>query len=90
MTYEDLFIYVFESLHERTGKLFGKVNLSDLARACSGDLEIVRAFAHENNLYFDAIRAKLQQAGGYCDCEVLFHSRERIPRREALPEVVQV
>jgi hypothetical protein len=66
------------------------VGLNDLARACSGDLEIVRSFAHENNLYLNAILERLQQAGASCDCEVLFHSRERIPCSEPLPEVIQV
>jgi hypothetical protein len=87
MNYDDLFMAVHEALHERTGKCFERVDLSDLARACSGDLEWTRSFAFDNHLDFTALAESLWDAGATCDCELLTVARKRMPSETPLPEL---
>jgi hypothetical protein len=81
-----LFTFVHAGLHERTGKFFGEeLDLSDLARACSGDLKLTRTFALDHHLDFNELAEVLWNAGVSCDCEVLIVARKRISADTPLP-----
>ena len=77
-TYDDLFEYVALrcGLREENGKTVW---------GCGNDLTFTKEFCEENGLDFRKIKERLNDTGGYCDCEVLLNSMDTIPRSEKLP-----
>ena len=77
-TYNDLFEYVAIrcDLREENGKTVWE---------CGNDLTFTKEFCEENGLAFEKIKERLNDTGGYCDCEVLLNSMDEIPRIDILP-----
>jgi len=71
MKYEDLFNYLEKKCNFR--KVKGKDTWT-----CYGDLRFTKQFCKENKLSFIKLKRALKETGGYCDCEVLLNSYERI------------
>ena len=44
---------------------------------CDGKLTIVKDFCDTNDLDFKKLEKKLNDGGGYCDCEVLYNVTEK-------------
>jgi hypothetical protein len=51
-------------------------NLSE--NDCAGALNFTLEFVEKNNLPKDALIYRLENNGGYCDCEVLANVKEEI------------
>jgi len=79
-TYDDLFEYVATrcDLREENGKTVWE---------CGNDLTFTKEFCEENGLAFEKIKERLNDTGGYCDCEVLLNSMDTIPRLDKLPSI---
>ena len=52
---------------------------------CKNDLSFTREYCDWHGLDFEAIKKRLNETDGYCDCEVLMNSTESIPDDEPLP-----
>jgi hypothetical protein len=76
--YDDLFEHIALccNLREKDGK-----DVWD----CKGDLGFTRGFCDTYGFDFDAVKARLNVTGGYCDCEVLLNSMDTIPLFDKLP-----
>jgi len=78
--YDDLFEHIALccNLREENGK-----DVWD----CKGDLAFTRGFCNTYGFDFDAVKARLNVTGGYCDCEVLLNSMDIIPLFGKLPPI---
>ena len=83
MRYAKLFNYVKKQCNFR---LKNPNDKNSVTWNCDGKLTFVKNFAEANNLNFQAIKEKLNDTGGYCDCEVLFNSIHRIHGNCTLPD----
>lgn len=54
---------------------------------CDGELTATKAFCKAHELDFDAVKERLGETGGYCDCEVLLNSTETIDVDEEMPSL---
>lgn len=77
MKYEKLYDYLRKKCNFRKEK--GKDTWT-----CFGDLRFVKEFCKKHNLNFKKIKERVEGTGGYCDCEVLFNSTEKINDNEVL------
>jgi hypothetical protein len=78
--YDDLFEHIALccNLREKDGK-----DVWD----CKGNLAFTRGFCNTYGFDFDAVKARLNVTGGYCDCEVLLNSMDTIPLFDKLPPI---
>ena len=81
-TFGALFDYVEEkcNFHEE-----GKGMEKKAVWTCFHDLRFVKEYCVLVDVSFPAVQAVLGRAGGYCDCEVIFNSTEKIARDIPLP-----
>jgi hypothetical protein len=52
---------------------------------CDCTLKYTQEFCEDHKLDFSEVQARVEAAGGYCDCEVLLNAREKIPKDEIIP-----
>lgn len=62
---------------EQMRAMFDMLDSALPRRGCDHTLRLVRQWAAENGLPFDAIAAWCHDNGGYCDCEVLANGEQR-------------
>ena len=74
----DLFDYVAKKCN------FHEDKKKEMRWTCHKDLRFTRQFCKENKLDFEKVRKLLEHSGGYCDCEVLFNSAEKVPTTKVL------
>ena len=74
----DLFDYVAKKCN------FHEDKKKEMRWTCHKDLRFTRQFCKENKLDFEKVRKLLEHSGGYCDCEVLFNSSEKVPTTKVL------
>ena len=77
MKYKKLFDYLEKKSN------FRKVKTED-TWTCYNDLRFTKQFCKENKLNFEELKKKLEDTGGFCDCEVLFNSAEKIKEDEEI------
>ena len=58
--------------------LFDFVNLGLSESECDHTFRHTIAFLDQQQIQQDAVLAWLENAGGYCDCEVLFNAEEKL------------
>jgi hypothetical protein len=81
MKYRELFNHIKEMCNFHEGP-DGKINWT-----CDCELHFAETFCSKHNLDFGIIEARLNDTGGFCDCEVLFNSIDSIDPDEELPEL---
>ena len=80
MKYEELFKY----LNEKCDFCRVKGNPKALTWTCNGKLDFTKEFCKTNKLNFKNVKKRLNNTGGFCDCEVLFNSAEKIKMSEVI------
>ena len=83
MKYQELFDYLEGKCDFKEIKTKSKTK-KDYTWKCDGKLTFVRQFCEENKLDFKKLKKRLGDTGGYCDCEVIFNSAEKIKGSEDL------
>jgi tetratricopeptide (TPR) repeat protein len=75
--YGDLFAYLEKrcNLREENGR-----SVWD----CKNDLSFTKELCDKYGLDFNVVKKRLEDTGGYCDCEVLMNSTESIPDDEVI------
>lgn len=74
ITYLDLFRYLVELCDFKENGSW----------TCFGDLTFTAEFCIMHDLDFADAKKKLNKTGGYCDCEVLWNSKDRISPDEVM------
>ena len=82
LTFEDLFNWE----EERCDLSKVSERKSDMWK-CGGDLRFAKQFCDEKGIDFEAVKKLLNDAGGFCDCEVLFNSSIMINKNKKLPKI---
>ena len=84
LRWKDLFEFVNEKVNfkYREGK---PETAENMTWTCNGKLKFVEEFCGKHSLDFETIKMRLENTGGYCDCEVIFNSVERTNGNECLP-----
>jgi len=83
MKWKDLFDYVSKKVNFRYKE--GKPKTTEnVIWACYGDLGFVRKFCKKHGIPISSVISRLNETGGYCDCEVLFNSIEHIDENEEI------
>lgn len=80
LRWRHLFAYVEARCRFRCDK-----EMKEIESNCQGDLRFSREFCSEHGLDWAAVRHDLIQAHGFCDCEVIFNAKERLPAEGTLP-----
>ena len=82
MNFDTLFCYLEKECNFR--KEDGKETWT-----CDGTLKSTKKFCERNSLDFEKVKERLGETGGYCDCEVLFNSINRIKCAERMSELTR-
>ena len=77
MKYKELFDYLGKKCNFRKKKGIPTWN-------CDNELTFTKEFCKKHKLNFERIKKRLEDTGGYCDCEVLFNSIHKINNLEDL------
>ena len=75
MKWKALFDYLEEKVNFR---YVGKKSVENITWDCDHKLTHTKQFCKDNNIDFRKVEALCCATGGYCDCEVLFNTTERI------------
>jgi hypothetical protein len=54
---------------------------------CYHDLRFTKEFCSRHGLDFNKVEKELSNTGGYCDCEVILNSSDKIPDSKQMPRV---
>jgi hypothetical protein len=86
MTYGDLFKYLDKKCDFRTkdGSDYDPEKPNNVTWTCDNKLTFVEEFCKEHRLDFALVAHRLQESGGWCDCEVLFNSVHTIDKKKSL------
>ena len=80
-TYGDLFDFVEEKCNFRI------THVGKTVWTCYKDLRFTKEFCEKNKVDFDKVKEALESTGGFCDCEVVFNSSDKIATNRELPSV---
>jgi len=83
-SWKELFDFLEEKVNFHYKKEQSKTP-ENISWICFGDLRFVEAFCKTRNLDTSAVIKRLNETGGYCDCEVLFNSVANIDSNEIMP-----
>ena len=78
--FKDLVKFLDEKTNFRREGKKGK-----LVWRCDCQLTFTKEFCKINNLWYQYVKDLLYATGGYCDCEVLFNSIDKIKSNTILP-----
>ncbi len=83
MKYQKLFDYLEGKCNFKEIKTKSKTK-KDYTWKCDRKLSFTNQFCKKNKLDFEKVKKRLEDTGGYCDCEVLLNSAERIKGSEEI------
>jgi len=83
MKYQELFDYLEGKCDFKEIKNKSKAK-KDYTWNCDCKLTFTKQFCKKNKLDFEKVKKRLNNTGGYCDCEVIFNSAEKIKGSEEI------
>ena len=76
---------LFDFLEGKKGCNFRETKSSSMTWDCNTTLKKTEAFCKKNNIDFETVETMCQNTGGYCDCEVIWNSMDKIKGNLKLP-----